>query len=297
MPKLTERFLAALSVDKDRKDRLVFDTVSPGLGVRVTAKGTRTFIVQWTLSFEALVDEWASSTLHIAASAIAKRRSAIKHTFADLLKRPAGRIARGEIINVLDKLVRSTKAVTAARSEAKDLLSTPDIPRSGDRNCAAPPILDARLRAAITEMTKSHGKKPPAWAATYIWILRDPFTIFPLARDETAQAPMDTAGKVHWWQPAPKPKLSLRTHGIFGVAVNILGWVASTAFAIGCCVVLAIAVIHYFQGSCSVLNCVNQVPFSNWILLLMFIVPALEYVEKLIVRRRKKQMDDTELLQ
>ena len=48
MPKLTERFLAALSVDKDRKDRLVFDTVSPGLGVRVTAKGTRRFIVQWT---------------------------------------------------------------------------------------------------------------------------------------------------------------------------------------------------------------------------------------------------------
>ena len=46
MPKLTDRFLAALSVDKDRKDRLVFDTVSPGLGVRVTAKGTRTFIVQ-----------------------------------------------------------------------------------------------------------------------------------------------------------------------------------------------------------------------------------------------------------
>ena len=48
MPKLTDRFLVALSVDKDRKDRLVFDTVSPGLGVRVTAKGTRTFIVQWT---------------------------------------------------------------------------------------------------------------------------------------------------------------------------------------------------------------------------------------------------------
>jgi hypothetical protein len=39
MPKLTDRFLVALSVDKDRKDRLVLDTLSPGLGVRVTAKG------------------------------------------------------------------------------------------------------------------------------------------------------------------------------------------------------------------------------------------------------------------
>jgi integrase len=176
MPKLTDRFLAALSVDKDRKDRLVFDTVSPGLGVRVTAKGTRTFIVQWTdpitkrkvrepvgiwgslsidqareaakvrlgqvakginpraerlkaekdreraeaaLSFEALVDEW--SQLHLAHRRKRYREEAqrvIKHTFVDLLKRPAARIARAEIIDVLDKLVRSAKAVTAARSPA-----------------------------------------------------------------------------------------------------------------------------------------------------------------------------------
>jgi hypothetical protein len=45
MPKLTDRFLATLSVDKDR---LAFDTASPGLGVLVTAKGTRRFIVQRT---------------------------------------------------------------------------------------------------------------------------------------------------------------------------------------------------------------------------------------------------------
>jgi integrase len=48
MPKLTDRFLAGLKVEPGRKDRMVFDSVSPGLGVRVTAKGTRTFICQWT---------------------------------------------------------------------------------------------------------------------------------------------------------------------------------------------------------------------------------------------------------
>ena len=48
MPKLTDRFLAGLTVEGDRKDRLVFDTACPGLGVRVTAKGTRSFIAQWT---------------------------------------------------------------------------------------------------------------------------------------------------------------------------------------------------------------------------------------------------------
>lgn len=48
MPKLTDKFLAALAVENGRKDRLVFDTACPGLGVRVTAKGTRTFLAQWT---------------------------------------------------------------------------------------------------------------------------------------------------------------------------------------------------------------------------------------------------------
>jgi integrase len=48
MPRLTDRFLAGFKVRPGRKDRMVFDTVCPGLGVRVTAKGTRTFIVQWT---------------------------------------------------------------------------------------------------------------------------------------------------------------------------------------------------------------------------------------------------------
>ena len=48
MPKLTDRLLAGLKVEPGRKDRLMFDTACPGLGVRVTAKGTRTFICQWT---------------------------------------------------------------------------------------------------------------------------------------------------------------------------------------------------------------------------------------------------------
>jgi integrase len=48
VPKLTDRFLAGFTVEGGRKDRLVFDTACPGLGIRVTAKGSRTFLVQWT---------------------------------------------------------------------------------------------------------------------------------------------------------------------------------------------------------------------------------------------------------
>jgi len=42
---------------------------------------------------------------------------------------------------------------------------------------------------------------------------------------------------------------------------------------------------------------VIQSPFFNWILPLWFIGIILELIEKLIVRRRKRQMDDTEVLQ
>ena len=48
MPKFTDRFLIGLELAEGQKDRLVFDTAYPGLGVRLTAKGTRTFIAQWT---------------------------------------------------------------------------------------------------------------------------------------------------------------------------------------------------------------------------------------------------------
>jgi integrase len=178
MPKLTNRLLAALAVEEGRKDRLVFDTTSPGLGVRVTAKGTRTFIAQWTdpatkrkvreplgvwgnltidqareavkvrlgqvakgfspqaerlrlkveaereraeaaLTFQALVEEWA--TLHLVHRRKRYRdeaQRAIKHVFSDLLKRPAVRVTRADVIGVLDKLVNAGKTVMAARSLA-----------------------------------------------------------------------------------------------------------------------------------------------------------------------------------
>ena len=48
MPKLTDRLLISLQVPEGRKDRLVFDAQCPGLAVKVTTKGTRTFLVQWT---------------------------------------------------------------------------------------------------------------------------------------------------------------------------------------------------------------------------------------------------------
>ena len=48
MPKLTDRFISTFRPIGAAKDRLAFDTECRGLGVRATAAGTRSFLVQWT---------------------------------------------------------------------------------------------------------------------------------------------------------------------------------------------------------------------------------------------------------
>src|SRR5262249_57230679 len=48
--KLTERKIETLSVDRGRKDRLVFDAAQRGLAVRATASGGRTYLCQYTLN-------------------------------------------------------------------------------------------------------------------------------------------------------------------------------------------------------------------------------------------------------
>jgi hypothetical protein len=82
MPKLTDRFLAALKVEEGRKDRLVFDTACPGLGVRVTAKGTRSFIAQWTdpatrRKVREPLGIWGSITIEQARDAARARLGAV----------------------------------------------------------------------------------------------------------------------------------------------------------------------------------------------------------------------------
>src|SRR4051794_19306633 len=82
MPKFTDRLIASLKVEGGRKDRLVFDTVSPGLGVRVTAKGTRTFLAQWTdpatrRKVREPIGVWGNITIDQAREAVRVRLGAV----------------------------------------------------------------------------------------------------------------------------------------------------------------------------------------------------------------------------
>lgn len=79
MPKLSDRELTKLKVAPGQKDRLVFDTTTTSLGVRVTAKGTKTFIVQWTdpatrRKIREPLGTWGNLTIEQARTA-AKARS------------------------------------------------------------------------------------------------------------------------------------------------------------------------------------------------------------------------------
>src|SRR5258705_11267381 len=82
MPKLTDSLLMTLTVGNGRKDRLVFDTIAPGLGVRVTTKGTRTFIAQWTdpatkRKVREPLGVWGSITIEQARDAARARLGAV----------------------------------------------------------------------------------------------------------------------------------------------------------------------------------------------------------------------------
>ena len=82
MPKLTDKVLAVLTVEDGRKDRLIFDTACPGLGVRVTAKGTRTFLAQWTdpatrRKVREPIGVWGNLTIDQAREAVRVRLGAV----------------------------------------------------------------------------------------------------------------------------------------------------------------------------------------------------------------------------
>jgi integrase len=123
MPKFTDRFLAALNVEEGRKDRLVFDTVCPGLGVRVTAKGTRAFLVQWTdpatrRKVREPLGIWGNITIEHAREAVRARLGAVAKGIDPLAERMRRRAEaereRAEAALTFNALIEEWKALHLA---------------------------------------------------------------------------------------------------------------------------------------------------------------------------------------
>lgn len=71
------------------------------------------------LTFDALVSDWV--TLHLASRRpryAEEAERAIRLLFADIIKKPAARITRSEVVERLDSLVKAGKATTAGRTLA-----------------------------------------------------------------------------------------------------------------------------------------------------------------------------------
>jgi integrase len=124
MPKLTDKFLAALTVENGRKDRLVFDTACPGLGCRVTAKGTRTFIAQWTdpatrRKVREPIGVWGNLTIDQAREAVRVRLGAVAKGVNPKAERERQREAaereRAETALTFEALIEEWKALHLAQ--------------------------------------------------------------------------------------------------------------------------------------------------------------------------------------
>src|SRR5262245_27293355 len=80
--RLTERKIETLTVDRGRKDRLVFDEAQRGLAVRVTASGSRTYLCQYTLHGQ----KWRVPLGSCSAVSLAKAREAAAAVMGDVAK-------------------------------------------------------------------------------------------------------------------------------------------------------------------------------------------------------------------
>jgi integrase len=108
---LTDRLLNTLEIAEGRKDRLIFDSACPGLAVRLTKRGTRAFLVQWTdrttrRKVREPLGVWGGITIEQA--------------------RIAARAHLGEVAKGLDPIAERHKKRAAAERERSELELTLD---------------------------------------------------------------------------------------------------------------------------------------------------------------------------
>ncbi len=210
MPKLTDRFLAALKVEEGRKDRLVFDTACPGLGVRLTAKGTRTFIAQWTdpatrRKVREPLGVWGAITIEQAREAARARLGAVAKGIdpkAERIRRRAeDERERAEAALTLDALVSDWAALHLARrreryrAEAVRAIghAFPDLlKRPAARITKADAVngLDKLVRAgkaAMAGRTLAYARAAFRWAEKRGKVSGNPFQGLPIAAGATVR--------------------------------------------------------------------------------------------------------------
>ena len=227
MAKLTDRVLDKLDVAAGQRDRMVFDTLCPGLGVRVTAKGTKVFVVQWTdpatkRKVREPLGVWGGLTLDQARAAARARLGDVAKGVNPRVERIKAKAeadrAKKEEALTLDRLIsdwaalhladrrpgyrdEATRALRvtfndrlskpAARLEKSDVINRLDRLISADKSTTA-----ARVQA--------YGRAAFNWAMKRGKVAGNPFADLPIATPASERERVLTDAET-WeiWQTAP----------------------------------------------------------------------------------------------
>jgi integrase len=213
--KLTERRIEELEIEREGKDRLVFDDAQRGLAVRVTAGGGRTYLCQYTLHGR----KWRVPLGACSAVALSKAREAAAGIMGDVAKgrNPAAerkdaaaaeRAKRARNRLTLRVLIedwqrvhlsgrRASYAAEAVRALHHAFLDVLDDPADDLDRTAVVRALDALARrrkrkgdsrpnkvggAAITSRTAAYGRAAYAWAMKRGVVRANPFADLPVPK-------------------------------------------------------------------------------------------------------------------
>jgi integrase len=204
MPNFTDRTLKALRLNPGQKDRLVFDDGCPGLGVRITAAGSRVFIVQWSdratrRKRREPLGVWGAITIEQARTAARAHLGEIARGLDPTAERRRQRLEddarRAESVLTLDALISSwaqlhlsqrreryaKETVRALRSAFADHLERPAI-RIGRPDVIA--VLDRlaqHRKGTMARLVASYGRSCFGWAVKRELLVTNPFFNAPVA--------------------------------------------------------------------------------------------------------------------
>ncbi len=204
MPRFTDRFLAALKVEDGRKDRLVFDDECRGLGVRVTAAGTRSFILQWTdpvtrRKVREPLGVWGNLTIDQARTAARAKLGDVAKGIDPRAERERRREAaereRAELALTFEALIEEWKALHLARrrpryaaeAERAIRLGLADLLRQPAARISRAAVVNALDRIVKAGKTVTAGRTMAYARACFAWakkrgkVSENPFAELPIA--------------------------------------------------------------------------------------------------------------------
>ena len=216
MPKLTERFIAGFKPEGAAKDRLAFDTEVKGLGIRATASGARTFLVQWTDAATARkvrepLGVWGGITLEQAREAARIRLGRVAAGFdpkaerearkaEDTRHRAAVAAAKVDADFTLDALINdwatlhlanrrpryAAEATRALRLAFKALVAAPASALTHEAVTEVLDVLAGEGKTATARLTMAYGRACYGWALKRRRLPLNPFAGLPAIEGGTA---------------------------------------------------------------------------------------------------------------